>query len=210
MNAIIFIFEIIGTATFAILGGMQAIKKGMDILGTIVLGITTAIGGGVIRDIILGKLPPTSFVHPVYATVAVVFSSLILLPFIRKRILHGKIYDKAMFLLDTFSLGLFTVVGVAVAFDTNSAYNLFLIVFVGVITGVGGGVMRDVFCGEIPYIFRKHIYASASIAGSLICGILWKYLGKELSMLIGFVIVVIIRCLSAHYNWNIQIKKEDD
>ena len=78
-----------------------------------------------------------------------------------------------------------------------------LLVFVGVITGVGGGLLRDIMAGDTPYIFVKHVYASASLVGALLCGLLWHYAGEMLSMLLGSGAIILIRCLSAHFRWNL-------
>jgi len=88
------------------------------------------------------------------------------------------------------------------------APSLFLLVFVGVVTGVGGGLMRDIMAGDTPYIFVKHVYASASLAGAVLCGTLWSILGELPAMLIGMSVVVIIRILSAHYRWNLPKAKD--
>ena len=81
--------------------------------------------------------------------------------------------------------------------------SVFLLVFVGVITGVGGGVLRDVLAGDTPYIFIKHVYASASLLGALVCSLLWQVLGELPAMLLGAGVVFLIRGLSAHYRWNL-------
>ena len=208
MDNFLFVFEIIGTAAYAVLGALKAVKKEMDMFGTVVLGLTTAIGGGVIRDIILGSAPPRAFVHPVYAAVAIIFSAVVLLPAIRKYTVDNEIYNKIMFMLDTFGLALFTVMGVGIVCGAEE-YNLFLVVFVGVITGVGGGVLRDVLSGDIPYIFVKHIYACASIAGAVICAVMWEQWGRMWAMLAGMTAVIVIRCLSSHFRWNLPVQHLD-
>lgn len=209
MDEFIFILELISTAAYAVLGAMKAVKKEMDMFGTVVMGVTTAIGGGVIRDIVIGKTPPTAFVSPIFTAVAAIFSGIVLITHIRKRISENSAaYDKILFILDTVGLGAFTVTGVGTVIDSGN-YNMLLIVFVGVITGVGGGVMRDIFAGDIPYIFVKHIYALASIAGALVCALLWRVADKNIAVCVGMATVIIIRCFSAHYKWNVPVKKID-
>ena len=113
-------------------------KKEMDIFGVCVLGIITACGGGVIRDIILGITPPNTFRDPVYGVTATVTSIIIFLPFVRKMLFrHKKLYDKVLLYMDTAGLGIFTVVGARTALVMSEEYNIFLLIFVGVITGVG-------------------------------------------------------------------------
>ena len=108
-----------------------------------------------------------------------------------------------MLLMDSAGLGIFTVMGVRVAWHCAENPSLYLLVFVGAVTGVGGGLMRDIMAGDTPYIFVKHIYACASLAGALLCGLLWQTAGEMTSMLAGAGLVFAIRCLSAHYRWNL-------
>lgn len=209
MELSMFIMEMVGIAAYGVSGAMTALKRKTDMFGTIVLGVTTAVGGGIIRDIILGSTPPKSFVQPEYVAVAAAFSVLVLIPKLRKFMCDSKIYDVAMFFLDTAGLSLFTVMGVAVAQDATVECNNFLLVFVGVVTGVGGGVLRDTLSGSIPYIFVKHIYACASIAGALVCALMWESAGRIYSMLVGAGVIFIIRCLSAHFHWNLPISADE-
>lgn len=108
-----------------------------------------------------------------------------------------------MLLMDSAGLGIFTVMGVRVAWNCVEAPSLYLLVFVGVLTGVGGGLLRDVMAGDMPYIFVKHIYACASLVGAVICGVLRQPAGEMTAMLVGAAAVFAIRCLSAHYRWNL-------
>ena len=203
MQTFAFILEILGTVAFAISGAMVALKKNMDIFGVVILGIVTAVGGGATRDIVLGITPPTMFEKPVYAIVATVVSIIVFLPSIRRLLTRNqKVYDLTMRIMDSVGLGLFTVMGIDKAHSIGE-YNLFLLVFVGVITGVGGGLMRDVMAGDTPYIFVKHIYACASIAGALACALLWNVLGAVPAMFIGATLVLVIRLLAAHYKWSL-------
>lgn len=204
MDVLFFILEIIGTIAFTISGTMVAFKKHMDILGVIVLGVTTAVGGGIIRDLILGITPPTTFIKPIYVMVAIVTSILISLPFIQKQLIRShKFYDISLFFADSLGLGIFTVIGIKTAYLTNANYGLFLIVFVGVITGCGGGVIRDVFAQDTPYIFVKHFYCTASIIGAILCAVLWTIVGEIISMLIGFLAILILRILASKYKWHL-------
>ena len=204
MSIFILILELIGTVAFSASGAMTGIKKNMDIFGVIILGLTTAVGGGVIRDLILGITPPATFQNPIYATTAIITAIIVFLPFIQ-RLLHRyqRAYDLMMLAMDSLGLGIFTVIGVQAAFSQSGDYSMFLMAFVGVITGVGGGVIRDMMAGNTPYIFVKHIYACASLAGAIVCTLLWKVLGGAWAMAIGMVLVVVIRFLSAHFRWSL-------
>lgn len=207
MELFIFALEMIGTVAFASSGAMTAIEKNMDILGVTVLGMTTAVGGGIIRDLILGINPPNAFQNPIYAIVSLLVSVLIFIIIRNNTYALNTIgkqqYSKIVVFSDSIGLGIFTVVGVNVALSKFIDCNLFLLVFIGVITGVGGGVLQDVMSDNIPHIFVKHVYASASILGAIACAILWPIIGKSGAMIIGAVVIIMIRILAAHYKWNL-------
>ena len=192
-DLMIFIMEMLGTVAFASSGAMLGIERKMDIFGVNVLGVTTAVGGGIIRDLILGINPPVTFLHAVYALAAVITSTLLFLAvYIRNQVFSGNIarwYDRIMLLCDTIGLGY--------------QDNHFLVVFVGVITGVGGGVIRDMMAGTMPYIFVKHVYAVASIAGGIVFIVLYPYTGRIVGMMTGAGVVCSIRFLAAYYRWNL-------
>ena len=116
---------------------------------------------------------------------------------------HEPVFDRLLLVMDAVGLGVFTVVGVQCAYQQSEDYTLFLLIFVGLITGVGGGVLRDVFSGERPYIFVRHFYACASIVGALICALCWRALGGNAAMLFGAAVVVVLRLLAAYYHWNL-------
>ena len=208
---ITFIMEMIGTVAFAASGAMVAVDRAMDIFGVIVLGVTTSVGGGAIRDVILGIVPPAMFQHPVYTLVATITSCVVfLILYLKKDLLQGhnrETYDKVMLIMDSVGLGIFTVVGV----NTGIAHGyMFLLVFLGTITGVGGGLLRDIMAGVPPYILVKHIYACASIVGAVVCVLLYRHYGAVISMVGASAVVCLIRYLAAHYRWNLpKLKRED-
>ena len=190
-NILVFVLELIGTVAFAVSGAIVGIKKQMDLLGVIVLGVCTAVGGGIVRDLILG-------------ITAAAVSVLMFLPHVRARVgRHEPVFDRLLLVMDAVGLGVFTVVGVQCAYRQTEHYTLFLTVFVGLITGVGGGVLRDVFSGERPYIFVRHFYACASIIGALICALCWNRLGANAAMLFGAAAIVVLRLLAAYYHWSL-------
>ncbi len=203
-DLLVFILELIGTVAFAVSGAIVGVKKRMDLFGVIVLGVCTAVGGGVVRDLILGLTPPATFQNPVYTLTATAVSVVTFLPRVRLRLSrHEPLYDRLLLVMDAVGLGVFTVVGVQRAYQQPESYTLFLLVFVGLITGVGGGVLRDVFSGERPYIFVRHFYACASIIGALICALCWQWLGANASMLFGAAVIVVLRLLAAYYHWSL-------
>ena len=192
-GTLLLIFEIIGTISFAVSGAMTAINKKMDIFGVIILGTVTAVGGGAIRDLVLGINPPVTFTSPVYAVVAAVTAIIVFIPAVLE-FLHKKkaIYDYVLLIMDSLGLAVFTVIGIQTAVSNTSGFNWFLLLFVGVITGIGGGVLRDIMAGNIPYIFVKHFYASASLIGAAVCIALWNLIGQEWAMILGSATVFVL------------------
>lgn len=204
MAICIFILELIGTTAFAASGAMTALKKNMDIFGVAILGLTTAVGGGAIRDILLGITPPATFRQPIYAVIAIATAVFVFIPAVRRLLTKNQIlYDRIMLIMDSLGLGIFTVVGISAAYSVSEDFNLFLLLFVGIVTGVGGSVLRDILAGNTPYIFVKHIYACASGAGALLCALCWKPLGVTAAMLLGAAAVILLRLLAAHFHWSL-------
>ena len=204
METFLFLFEMLGTIAFAASGAVLGVRKGLDVFGVCILGLTTACGGGMVRDVLLGNTPPAAFQNPTASAVAVVTSLIMFLSGVRHLLMgNQRRYDLFMLLMDSAGLGIFTVMGVRVVWGCVAEPSLYLLVFVGVVTGVGGGVLRDVLAGDTPYIFVKHVYASASLAGALACVVLWPLAGEMAAMLCGSALVVAVRILSAHFRWNL-------
>lgn len=209
MDEFIFILELIGTVAFASSGAMIAIEKKMDIFGVNVLGATTAVGGGIMRDIILGLTPPGAFSHPVYVLVAALTSTILfVIAYAKPTVFESRVktdyYDKLMFWCDTAGLGIFTVVGIQAAVRAVGGENVFFFVFIGTLTGVGGGVLRDIMAGETPYILVKHIYACAAIAGGIVCVVGRTAFGEAYGTILGLAATVLLRFLAAHFRWNLM------
>lgn len=209
MDEFIFILELIGTVAFASSGAMIAIEKKMDIFGVNVLGATTAVGGGIMRDIILGLTPPGAFSHPVYVLVAALTSTILfVIAYAKPTAFESRVktdyYDKLMFWCDTAGLGIFTVVGIQAAVRAVGGENVFFFVFIGTLTGVGGGVLRDIMAGETPYILVKHIYACAAIAGGIVCVVGRTAFGEAYGTILGLAATVLPRFLAAHFRWNLM------
>lgn len=208
MDITSFIVNIVGTIAFAISGAVVAMKKKFDVFGVVMLGVTTAVGGGFVRDLVLGNVPPVALTNPVYTIVAIACSILAFIPVIRSRVgQNNVVFDRLMFFMDTIGLAAFTTTGVVSAFEQGS-HSLFVSLFVGVVTGVGGGVMRDIFSMESPYIFRKHIYAVAAAAGAITTHLLYGWLGPIPATIIGFAEIIVIRFLSAYYRWNLPVAED--
>ncbi len=207
----IYIMDFIGTAAFAISGAIAGIRKNMDIFGVNILAVLTATGGGIIRDLIIGSTPPKAFTNPVFVLVAAITANIVFLTVFWSHKsgvkFSGKtraIYDRIFFWCDTVGLAAFTVDGVHAGLEPSLVSNAFLIVFLGVVTGVGGGVFRDVLSLEMPVIFVKHIYACASIVGAVVTYV-WYMASNSgaASLVAGFFVTVVIRYLAMHFGWNL-------
>ena len=205
-SLIVFCMEVAGTIAFAASGAMVGIRRGMDIFGICVLGVVTSVGGGMTRDIILGNVPG-ALIDPVYVVVALFTTLMVFSVFYFKRTLPrerlGIFYERAMLVMDSIGLGIFTVVGVTTGIRYGYLDNTFLLTFLGTLTGVGGGLLRDMMAGVPPYIFVKHIYACASVAGAISCVYIYREFGQIPAMVIASLLVVLIRFLAAHYRWNL-------
>lgn len=211
-DILFFAAEIIGTIAFSVAGSLVAIRRELDIFGTVVVGGVTAVGGGCIRDVLLGNLPPTMFRVPVYAIVAVVVSCIVflaeyLLP--AEKVLASKQYEFTVNIFDALGLAIFVVVGISSAINCGYGENAFLAICVGVLTGVGGGVMRDLFVKTVPMILRKQVYALPAIIG----GVIYYYMNNaEINEIICVVTTVVfvmtVRILAALLKWNLPKVKQ--
>ena len=196
----IFIMEMIGTVAFAVSGGMVAIRKNLDLLGILVLGVTTACGGGLIRDLVIGIQPPIMFLKSVYVTAAVI-SDLLLFAIVKcfrssMEFLSSKFYERTLNLMDAIGLGVFTVVGVNAAIRLKLDSYVFLKIF-------GGGIIRDMMVIQVPAVLRKHVYACASIAGAVCYVLLYDAITAGPAMILSTLLVIAIRLLARHYEWNL-------
>ena len=201
MNWLIVLTELVGTAAFAASGAMTGIRKRMDLLGVILLAEVTAVGGGILRDAMLGVAPPAAFSSPRDLLVALAAAVAMFCGWGLYVSHPRRLFDGVMFWMDTLGLAAFTVLGLQAAVAARQEQPV-LMVFVAVLTGCGGGVLRDVLAGDRPYIFMKHIYATASLAGALVC-LAVRQAGQEAGALSGMAVVILIRCLSSRFRWNL-------
>ena len=183
---------------FAVTGAFKAIEHKSDIVGIVILSTITGVAGGVIRDITFGKLPPTAVINPLYITITVSTGIVIvfLYPSLKK---HSDLFLK----FDAIGLGVFTVIG------SIFAYNIFGLNFLamsisGVLTAIGGGILRDVFVNEIPIVFVREFYASASFLGIVILFAL-LYINTQLSLaaIIAMLVTISIRLIAVRFRWNL-------
>ncbi len=206
-SPIMIIIENIGIIAFAISGAVVGAKRDMDIFGINLLALVTATGGGLIRDIILNIIPPAMFVNPSYTILSLLTATIaFIVMYLRKPMPKGMtpVYDNLLFWLDTLGLAAFTVDGTFTGIHNGYGDNLFMCAFVGIVTAIGGGIIRDIFANKVPAVFVKHVYAIACIAGVMLLIILWQYTHNELlSSLTGFATIVILRFLAMHFKWNL-------
>lgn len=197
------VIEFLGTFAFAISGIRHAAAKHFDWLGGFVCGIAVAIGGGTIRDVMLGVTPfwMTSSIYIICTVMAQVFV-IVFAKSLRR-------LDNTWFLFDTFGLALFTIVGLQKTLDCGYAY--WVAIIMGCITGSAGGVIRDVLLNNVPIIFKKEIYAMASIFGGLVYWVLIKLgLDMNITVVMTFVVVCVIRLLAVKYHISLPVLKGED
>lgn len=196
--------ELCGVVAFAISGALVAIDHKMDVFGVSILGAVTAMGGGFIRDLCLGITPPLVLAKPIYAITAIITSLIIFLPPVRKTFhKREELFDTVVFIADTLGLSIFAMSGIQTAYDSLIEYNVFLLVFMGLVSGTGGSILRDVLCGQTPYIFVKHFYASADIIGSLVAISLWENAGSTAAIIMGAFVIIVLRFFAARFRWSL-------
>ena len=208
MSELVFqLFEAVGTVAFAVSGAMVAISKRVDLFGVLFLGMITALGGGCLRDILLGQLPPAMFSNFTYVTVAIVTALAVFL--VARGFKEGYLSREALIeqinnVFDALGLGVFAVVGAEVAISAGYGGNGFLVVFMGMTTAIGGGVLRDLLLREIPFVLKKRIYAIAAICGALAYYLGWlAQLPNGLCLFIGVAGTFILRLLATVFKWNL-------
>lgn len=204
-------FEILGTVAFAISGAIVAMEHKLDYFGILLLAVTTSIGGGVLRDMMLGVSPPVGLVDPTYVVTASVTTFLLLtLGRFRRFVSSGSpIYTWSYYISDALGLGVFTVLGLDAAISAGYKQEIFLCIFVAMLTGVGGGMIRDILVQQIPVIMRREIYALASIAGAVVYYFLRLEMRQSLAVLLSVVITFSIRMLSLYFNVHVPSVSTD-
>jgi uncharacterized membrane protein YeiH len=151
VDAFIYILDLFGTMAFAVTGAFKAIEHKSDIVGIIILATITGVAGGTIRDIVLGKFPPNSIIDPTYVIITVV-TGLVLFFLYNRLQKHWNIFLK----FDAIGLGVFTIIGATFAYNIFGL-NFLAMAFAGILTAVGGGILRDIFVNQIPIVFVKEL-----------------------------------------------------
>ena len=204
MDTIIFITGLIGTISFAASGALTAIERGLDMFGVMIIGCLTAMGGGMLRDICIGVTPPSALVSPEYLALsaAVAIGTFLITALFRKR--YRLFREKLLAIdnvIDAVGLAAFSVMGVNTVVTAGYGDNALLVLLLGAMTGVGGGVLRDLCTNVTPAIFRKRIYAVASLAGCAAYYYLDRALPRAVSAAAGMITVCGIRFLATKYKW---------
>jgi len=191
-----FIIEVLGTAAFTISGVYSALQKRLDLLGVLIIGFVTAIGGGTIRDVLIGHTP-VSWMQNLTAPITVLITAAATLLWKRR----VKSYKVTLFLFDAIGLGLFTVIGLQKGIQMN--LNPGICIALGTITGCFGGVCRDILLAQIPILFRKEIYATACIAGGLVYFVLVSLTDKAIAEIVTVLLICSIRIVGYRKNWHL-------
>lgn len=200
---IIYVLDIIGTFAFAISGALVASKKDFDLFGVIIIAFVTAVGGGMLRDILINA-------HPINWIGDLNYIWTILIAVVITILFKSKIapLSKTMFLFDTIGIGVFTILGL----EKGLAYDLhpFVSLVMGMISAVFGGVIRDVLTNQVPLIFKKEIYALACLAGGAVYLLAINIpLSGPLSFIIGTSVVIIIRSIAVKFHLELPKIKDD-
>lgn len=207
MELFIFIFEIIGTAAFAVSGAMVAVDKRTDIFGVLFLAIITALGGGTLRDMIIGHFPPRMFTNYHYLLMAAVcaVTVFVLARIYKDRYVRSeKLIEQINNIFDAIGLGIFAVSGARIGMEAGFGDNLFLVVFLGTTTAIGGGMLRDMLLNQVPFVLRKYVYAVAAIAGALCYALLARRgMNAALAYGAGCAVTTGLRILATVFHWNL-------
>ena len=201
-----FALELIGIASAAVSGTIVAIEKKCDAFGVVFLALITALGGGALRDTMIGHLPPRMFTSYAYILTAVAFSLTVFLTALRHHERYHANKDKLDHVnnwFDAVGLASFTVAGVDLTIAAVGMEAPLTPILLGLVTGVGGGVLRDVLTGTMPRLLYKRIYALASLAGAVLYYVLLRLgLPSVLGAVLCMALIVALRFFVTKYHWN--------
>ena len=201
IDGFISILDYLGTIAFAITGASKAISHKADIFGIIVLATVVGVAGGIMRDVIFGRFP-TAFSDPIYISLTVAAGIVMFF-------LYSKLKNQmnTWLVFDAIGLGVFSIIGASIAYQIVGLSFLPML-FAGVLTAIGGGILRDVFVREIPIVFVKEVYAVASVVGiTIFYVVLSSGIDIQVASVIGIVSATGIRLLAMKYNWNLPKAK---
>ncbi|HKR72773.1 MAG TPA: trimeric intracellular cation channel family protein [Candidatus Nitrosocosmicus sp.] len=194
---IILYLDYFGTVAFAVTGAFKAIEQKSDLVGVVILSTIAGLSGGIIRDVLFGRFPPAAISDPTYF-VLTIFTGFVVFFSYHKIKKHWNVFLKC----DAVGLGVFTIIGATMAFAIFGP-NLLLITFAALITATGGGILRDVFVNEIPLVFVRELYATASFGGVIIFYVLVLLADPVIAAIAGIITATGIRLLAMKYDWNL-------
>jgi len=198
----IYLLDLFGTCVFAISGVITAFEKKFDLVGALIIGFITAIGGGTIRDILIGRFP-VGWLNDRNYIFAIIIGYILTYLFYNS----VKKFKISMFLFDTIGIGLFTILGIQVALSFGLRVEICILM--GVISACFGGVIRDVLTNEIPLIFRKEIYATACFIGGSVYMLLFYFsVNENLNIVCSIFVVIAIRYLSITRGWALNFTRD--
>lgn len=205
-TVIILIMEVIGTIAFAVSGSLVAVKGSLDLFGVIFVGCITAVGGGILRDILMGRIPPNIFSNTIFLSIAALTSvAVFVFSYFKRKAFHS--FQKKVEIINNFfdaiGLAAFTITGVEMAASAGYSSSPLYVISMGFLTGIGGGIIRDILVDKTPYVLRKHIYAVASMLGGSAYYFMRIYFDETLAVLISMPIIVIIRIMATKYHWKL-------
>ena len=210
---VLLITELIGTVAFAVSGALAAIDRDLDAFGVLFIGCITATGGGVLRDVMIGHTPPLIFSNLYVLGAAALTSLIVFVIAYRQRHKYHDLRDHLEAVnnvFDAVGLAAFSVMGTEVAIASGHGGNVVLSVCIGMLTGVGGGILRDMMTNSTPYVFKKHIYALASISGSIIYYVMARLgTGAAYATFAAMAVVIAIRLLATHFRWSLPRVRRD-
>lgn len=199
----VYFVDLFGTGIFAISGVLTAIQKKFDIVGSLIIGFVTAVGGGTIRDFLIGRFP-VGWLNDRNYFIAALLGCAIAYIF-KNRIIK---FRRSLFLFDTIGIGIFTIIGIQIALSYD--LNIEICLIMGVVSACFGGVLRDVLTNEIPLIFRKEIYASACFMGGIIYVVLAKlHMPDNVNIVLSIITVILIRYFSIKRGWSLNIRAKN-
>ena len=198
----IYLLDLFGTISFAVTGAFKAIENKSDIVGVLLLATITGVAGGTIRDVVLGRFP-NSLTDPAYVILTVVSGIIIFLLYSRVK-QHWNLFLK----FDAIGLGVFTIIGASFAYGIFGL-NFLVILLSGILTAVGGGILRDVVVNQVPIVFIKEFYVSASFVGILSFYFI-LYFGGDIyqATFPSVILVILLRLIGMKYNWNLPRARE--
>lgn len=205
-SPIIIVTELIGAVAFSISGSLIAVRRSLDLFGVVLVGCITSVGGGILRDVFLGRFPPAIFSNGIILAIAAVTAIIVfVIAYFNAQKFEAleKQIEKINNFFDAVGLAAFSITGTEAACSAGFSDWVLFAISMGVLTGIGGGIVRDILVDTTPYVLKKHIYALASVLGSGIYYFIRIYGEKVIAIIVAMSIIIIIRMLATKYHWKL-------